>query len=525
MAETAIGGTATADLDEPLTPEAKKTILGATVGFFVDMYDVYLPVVALTPALIYFQPKHLAPTIATTLFYVVFAVTLVGRPIGAFIFGHLGDRIGRRRTTLIAVTGFGVVTLLIAFLPGYPTLGMTALILLILLRLVDGIFLGGEYTAASPLAMEYCPKAKRGFYSAVIQAGYPTLGMTALILLILLRLVDGIFLGGEYTAASPLAMEYCPKAKRGFYSAVIQAGYPAAYVVISLFTALMLYLTPVKGGVNSPYVQFGWRVPFVVGALIAFGFALWFRRVPESRSWLESDKTENPIGTLFSGESRKAFLQVFLVMSGFWLSLNATISTLPQVLTKTAGMSSTTVTQVLLIANVVLVGGYLFFGVIGQRLGRRPTLMLLGVLITFVSTSAYVLLVQIATARSNIAETIALATIVTVLTVSGWGLMSAYINERFRIGIRASGFGIGYSLAVVLPAFYSFVMLWLAAFMPYKYTQIPLLAVGGLLILVGAALGPETKHVDMAHPERSADSGSQRLPTNPAEGRRPIISG
>ena len=472
MAETAIGGTATADLDEPLTPEAKKTILGATVGFFVDMYDVYLPVVALTPALIYFQPKHLAPTIATTLFYVVFAVTLVGRPIGAFIFGHLGDRIGRRRTTLIAVTGFGVVTLLIAFLPGYPTLGMTALILLILLRLVDGIFLGGEYTAASPLAMEYCPKAKRGFYSAVIQAGYP-----------------------------------------------------AAYVVISLFTALMLYLTPVKGGINSPYVQFGWRVPFIVGALIAFGFALWFRRVPESRSWLESDKTENPIGTLFSGESRKAFLQVFLVMSGFWLSLNATISTLPQVLTKTAGMSSTTVTQVLLIANVVLVGGYLFFGVIGQRLGRRPTLMLLGVLITFVSTSAYVLLVQIATARSNIAETIALATIVTVLTVSGWGLMSAYINERFRIGIRASGFGIGYSLAVVLPAFYSFVMLWLAAFMPYKYTQIPLLAVGGLLILVGAALGPETKHVDMAHPERSADSGSQRLPTNPAEGRRPIISG
>ena len=472
MAETAIGGTATADLDEPLTPEAKKTILGATVGFFVDMYDVYLPVVALTPALIYFQPKHLAPTIATTLFYVVFAVTLVGRPIGAFIFGHLGDRIGRRRTTLIAVTGFGVVTLLIAFLPGYPTLGMTALILLILLRLVDGIFLGGEYTAASPLAMEYCPKAKRGFYSAVIQAGYP-----------------------------------------------------AAYVVISLFTALMLYLTPVKGGVNSPYVQFGWRVPFVVGALIAFGFALWFRRVPEWRSWLESDKTENPIGTLFSGESRKAFLQVFLVMSGFWLSLNATISTLPQVLTKTAGMSSTTVTQVLLIANVVLVGGYLFFGVIGQRLGRRPTLILLGVLITFVSTSAYVLLVQIATARSNIAETIALATIVTVLTVSGWGLMSAYINERFRIGIRASGFGIGYSLAVVLPAFYSFVMLWLAAFMPYKYTQIPLLAVGGLLILVGAALGPETKHVDMAHPERSADRGSQRLPTDPAEGRRPIISG
>ena len=75
---------------------------------------------------------------------------------------------------------------------------------------------------------------------------------------------------------------------------------------------------------------------------------------------------------------------------------------------------------------------------------------------------------------------------------------------------------------MVLPAFYSFVMLWLAAFMPYKYTQIPLLAVGGLLILVGAALGPETKHVDMAHPERSADRGSQRLPTNPAQAKPPV---
>src|SRR5437588_11877906 len=472
MSEASLARVTGHEDSEAMTPEAKKTIWGAFIGFFVDMYDVYLPIIALTPALIYFQPKNLPAAVATTVFYVVFAVTLIGRPIGSFIFGHLGDKIGRRKTTMIAVTGFGLVTLLIAILPGYQAIGIAALVLLILLRLIDGVFLGGEYTAASPLAMEYCPKPKRGFYSAVIQAGYP-----------------------------------------------------AAYVVISLFTALMLYLTPVKGGINSPYVQFGWRVPFIVGALIAFGFALWFRRVPESRSWLESDKTENPIGTLFSGESRKAFLQVFLVMSGFWLSLNATISTLPQVLTKTAGLSSTTVTQVLLIANVVLVGGYLFFGVIGQRLGRRPTLMLLGVLITFVSTSAYVLLVQIATARSNIAETIALATIVTVLTVSGWGLMSAYINERFRIGIRASGFGIGYSLAVVLPAFYSFVMLWLAAFMPYKYTQIPLLAVGGLLILVGAALGPETKHVDMAHPERSADRGSQRLPTDPAEGRRPIISG
>jgi MFS family permease len=434
---------------EAMTAEAKSTIWGAFMGFFVDMYDVYLPIVALTPALIYFQPKGLPAAMATTVFYVVFAVTLIGRPIGSFIFGHLGDRIGRRKTTMIAVTGFAVVTLLIALLPGYQAIGMAALVLLVLLRLVDGVFLGGEYTAASPLAMEYCPKSKRGLYSAVIQAGYPI-----------------------------------------------------AYVAISLLVALMLFVAPAKGGLNSPYVQWGWRIPFIVGALIAFAFVLWFRRVPESRSWMESEKTENPIKTLFSGESRKAFLQVFVVMTGFWLALNTTISTLPQVLTRTAGLSSTRVTVLLLVANVVLVGGYLLFGVIGQRIGRRPTMMLLGLLITVVSTSAYVVLVQTA-GHVGLLEVGLLATLITVLTVSGWGLLSAYINERFHIGVRASGFGIGYSLAVVLPAFYSFVMLWMASFMPYKYTQIPLLALGGLLILLGAAMGPETKHVDIAEPARS----------------------
>ncbi|MBJ7598562.1 MAG: MFS transporter [Candidatus Nephthysia bennettiae] len=432
-----------------MTAEARSTIWGAFMGFFVDMYDVYLPIVALTPALIYFQPKGLPAAAATTVFYVVFAVTLIGRPIGSFIFGHFGDKIGRRKTTMIAVSGFGLVTLLIALLPGYQAIGMAALVLLVLLRLVDGVFLGGEYTAASPLAMEYCPKPKRGFYSAVIQAGYPI-----------------------------------------------------AYVAISLLVALMLFVAPAKGGLNSPYVQWGWRIPFIVGSLIAFAFVLWFRRVPESRSWMQSEKTENPIKTLFTGESRKALLQVFIVMTGFWLALNTTISTLPQVLTRTGGLSSTRVTLLLLVANVVLVSGYLLVGVVGQRIGRRPTMMLLGLLITVVSTSAYVVLVQTA-GHAGLIEVGLLATLITVLTVSGWGLLSAYINERFHIGVRASGFGIGYSLAVILPAFYSFVMLWMASFMPYKYTQIPLLALGGLLILLGAAMGPETRDVDIAEPAQS----------------------
>lgn len=93
-----------------------------------------------------------------------------GRPLGALIFEHFADTIGRKRTTIISVMGFGVMTLLIAVLPGYQHWGAAAIWIFIALRLVDGIFLGGEYTSASPLAMEYCPKGKRGLYGAVVQS-------------------------------------------------------------------------------------------------------------------------------------------------------------------------------------------------------------------------------------------------------------------------------------------------------------------------------------------------------------------
>ncbi len=459
MAEIPMRQTAAVAADnEALSPEAKRTITGAFIGFLVDMYDVYLPVVALTPALIYFQPKNLSVSTATTIFYLVFAVALIGRPIGAFIFGHLGDRIGRKRTTMIAVAGFGIATLLIAMLPGYQTLGLTALYLLIALRLIDGIFLGGEYTAASPLAMEYCPRRKRGLYSAIIQAGYPI-----------------------------------------------------AYVAISLFTAAMLYITPAKG-LESPYVQWGWRVPFIVGALIAGAFLLYYRSVPESKSWERAEKVKNPIRSLFSGANGRALLQVFVVMTGFWLTLYAVVSTIPALLTKQFNYSSKTVTIGLMIANVVLVGGYLVAGLIGQRIGRRTMLMILGVLIATVGAGAYAAMVSTAN-LSNVFQTLALATVAIVIGVSGWGLLSAYINERFATSVRASGFGIGYSLAVVIPSFYSFYLLGLARFMPYRYTEVPLMMAGGLLILIGAALGPETNHVAIAETDsKAAPTPEERVP-------------
>ena len=179
--------------EEALTPQARRAILGAFIGFFVDNYDIFLPVIALAPAIAYFIPSTLSPTTAAVASAMIFATTLIGRPLGAFIFGHYADTLGRKRTTVVAVTGFGVVTLLIALLPGYERWGAAVIFIFIALRLIDGIFLGGEYTSANPLAMEHCPKPKRGFYGAIIQsaASVGTAAISLVTLVVLLAMPAG----------------------------------------------------------------------------------------------------------------------------------------------------------------------------------------------------------------------------------------------------------------------------------------------------------------------------------------------
>ena len=129
-------------------------MLAGCIGFAVDFFDIYLPVLALAPVIGYFEPKGLSSTASTTIYFFTFAATLFGRPCGAVIFGHYADRIGRRRTTMISIAGFGIFTALIAVLPGDAALGVWSLVLLIVMRFMDGVFSGGEYTSNNTLALE-----------------------------------------------------------------------------------------------------------------------------------------------------------------------------------------------------------------------------------------------------------------------------------------------------------------------------------------------------------------------------------
>lgn len=422
----------------------RRALRAAFLGFFVDMFDVYLPVIALGPAMAYFQPASLSPAVQSTVFYVVFALSLVGRPIGATIFGHYSDTIGRRKVTMISMAGFAAVTLLIALLPGYATWGIGSLIVLISLRFVDGLFLGGQYTSANPLAMEYAPKNQRGAWAAFIHSGFPI-----------------------------------------------------AMIVMSLITGGLLRLVP-AGSAHSPYAIWGWRIPFFAGALAATAVFLYYlRSVPESKVWAKSEKVKSPLQELFGRENLSILLQVFLLMSGAWFTLNTITSILPGVLLTLRHVDSITVTNAQLIENVVMALWFVPFGILGQKIGRRTVLWMLGLSGATIGTAAYYWLVR--SAFRNPTELVVLFTLVNLCATPVWAIVTSYISERFTTRIRATGYGIGYSAAMIVPAFSSFYMLGLAKMgMPYEYTEVALAALGSLLLMIGALSGPETRHVDIA---------------------------
>jgi MFS family permease len=416
----------------------------------------------LAPAIKYFVSPELSDSATSLVTGAIFASTLIGRPVGALIFGHYADRLGRKRATLVSVGGFGALTVVLGCMPGYAQLGIVSVILFIALRFVIGVFVGGEYTAASPLAMEYSPKEKRGFNSGRVMLGFPV-----------------------------------------------------AYVTISALTLLMLQIAP-SGDPTSAYSTWGWRIPFFIGGLLAAAFVVYFKRqVSESEVFeAESDNLEEaeaPVKQLFARDTIGDFAQVFVLMSGFWLTLNAVTTLMPSVLKDTLGLSGTRTSFTLMVAFTFVGAGYLGVGALSQRMGRRAFMMSWGVWAAVVGGFFYYLLLS--RQPSALPALIFLVTATALSVNTCWGMITAYINERFATGVRASGFGLGYSLAVVLPSFYAGYQNLLSHVMDKVYTPLPLLIIGGALITIGAALGPETRDVDLAgEPEIPATGRFTREP-------------
>jgi len=420
-----------------ISPAARSSIIGGVISLLIDSYDIYVPAFILPAALNYFEPSTMAATTKVTLVSVIFTVTLLARPVGGPIFGHLGDKIGRKRVTMICGAGFTVTTLVIACLPGYGAWGYGALVALIALRFVDGVFLGGGYAGPVPLAIERSPARLRG-------------------------LVGG----------------------------VVSAGAPVAIIFISV-----VQLTALKQITPPQYQSWGWRLPFFFGVLLGIGYLVYYSRVPEvDIEALAKDRKAQraPLVELFSGPNFRNLLQVFLLMTGMWFAAQMMLSFLPGLLIGVLHQNSSDVSTMEIVANVATIVAMIGVAALSQRVGRRVTLIWSAAAVIVIASLAYAFMVVLANDGAAFLP-IAILAIIGFICVNGpLGCIVVYLNERFGKGIRSSGYGTAYTVSLILPSMYSVWIGVLQHVIPYDYAPLVLILVGGVLFLAGAWIGPET---------------------------------
>jgi MFS family permease len=409
-------------------------------GFFTDMYDIYLPVVALAPAMVFFQPPGV--TIEQTAIFsaLIFTASIVGRPLGSLIFGPIGDRFGRRRTTLIAAGGAAICTGIMCFLPGYAQIGMASLVVLIALRLLDGIFLGGEYTAANPLAMEHAPTHRRGMYGALINVGFPL-----------------------------------------------------SLVFITLVTMATLAFFP-QGEAAALYSVWGWRIPFFIGFILTSAlFVLYLRAVPESDLWATETGTATGLRGLLTPSIARVFLFACVTMTGVWFSMNGSIGVFATHF-KGLGIETSTVNAMMLTGAAVSALLFPFIGHLSQVAGRRVTIVAIGgILLAFGAGGSLLSVSMLGTAWMWIGAIISI-----VAGFSIWATVTAYLIELFPTSVRSTGYGVAYSLPSIIPAFYAYYMVWLGGLVPFKFTPAIIIGIGAVLIVVGAAATKDSRHTALA---------------------------
>lgn len=415
----------------PEMPRASRSaVRGGIWGNFVDQFNIFLPVTALGPAL----PSLAGPgLVGATAAYVVMA-TLVGRPLGAMVFGRISDLVGRTATTRVAIAGTAACTLGIALVPTHEQIGGWAIGLVIALRFVGGVFLAGEYTSAIPLAMEWSRPRDRGRASGLI-----------------------------------MAMS------------------PSAQATIALATLVLLtVLGP------ETYAAWGWRLSFLAGAAASLVMLVYYTRrvadAPVQHRSVTADTEPRPgLREVLLGSWAGPFWQVFGLMTGLWIMTNMTVIVLAQRLVSDVGLTAAGVALAMAIASIGQAVMMALAGHWSTALGRRRFFVLWG----SVALLAGPLLWWWITGSAGTAVAAGLAAAaLQMVTVTAYGPVGAYINERFPTAVRATAYGTAYSLSIVVPALYPYYLPTLEAWWGRQGAPMVLLALGAVLVVGCGAWGP-----------------------------------
>jgi MFS family permease len=418
--------------DTEHSAQLRKAVIAATVGTTIEWYDFFIYGTAaglVFPKLFFPNADPLTGTLAA---FSTYFVGFVGRPIGAAIFGHYGDRIGRKATLIATLLLMGVATFLVAFVPGYESVGIWGAVILTILRMLQGIGVGGEWGGSVLIAMEW----SRTHHSRGLIAAWPQFGVPA-----------GLFLSN-------------------------------------------LVILALSAWSGADFIAWGWRVPFIL-SIALIGLGLWIRlgilETPVFQQLMEGDLIEKaPIVEVIKRQPREIILSALLRMAEqapFYIFTAFVFS----YGTGTLKMPRDLVLAAVLVASCISFVSIPLSGHISDKIGRRK-MYLIGAATTGVFGFLYFGMLE-----SGSAALVFVAIVLSLIPHDMmYGPQAALIAEAFTPRLRYSGASLGYQLASIIaggPA----PLIATALFAEYHtgYAVAVYIAVCAVISLIATALMPD----------------------------------
>ncbi|KVP83316.1 alpha-ketoglutarate transporter [Burkholderia ubonensis] len=366
-----------------------RSIFSGSVGNLIEYYDWYVySAFSLYFAKVFFPSGSQTVQLLNTA--AIFAVGFVMRPIGGWLVGLYADRKGRKAALLVSVLAMCAGSLIIGLTPGYNSIGLAAPILLVAARLMQGLSLGGEYASSATYLSEMADKTNRGFYSSFL---FATLSLGQLLAMAVLVVLQQFFLSAEQLES------------------------------------------------------WGWRIPFLIGALASCAAILLRRNMEETESFELARKHKRPppsLATLFK-HKRECLIVAGLTLGGT-VAFYAYTTYMQKFLVNSAGMSKADASMVSVVSLIVFVLLQPVFGSLSDRIGRRPLLIAFGVLGTVCTVPIFHELTRVQSIGGALMLILA-----ALLIVSLYSSVSAVAKaELFPVGIRALGVGLPYAITVSL---------------------------------------------------------------------------
>lgn len=376
----------------PVSPNSLwRIIVASIVGSMIEWYDftLYGTAAALVFGKLFFPSAD--PAIGTLVSIAAYGVGFLARPLGGAIFGHFGDRIGRKKMLALTVIIMGAGTFLIGCLPTYGQVGIIAPILLIALRLVQGIGIGGEWGGAVLMMVETARPTRRGFFGSLVQAGSPF-------------------------------------------------GVLASIAMFALVSGLMP---------DAEFLAWGWRVPFLV-SIVLVGIGLWIRlslvETPAFRQLLARAGVKRaPLIEVLTQHRRMFFTAIALKVSEIAWAVVGTVFSIVYVTGK-LGMPRGTILTAIQIAAFIQMLITPFYGWLSDRLGRKP----LYVFACLFSMAFAFPVFTLMDTRDPWLIIVGISIAVGIGQGVMFGVGATFMSELFSTGVRYSGASMGFQIGAAL---------------------------------------------------------------------------